>query len=126
MEALHEAGVIHRDLKAENVLVDSYGHIRLADMNAAKRDNNSLPAGGRTRCWHLCCGARGASGQDGLFIAADWWSYGVLLFECLAGRPPTRKTRSWCTPRRGWSMRSSRRTSAASRRSVRGGGGTRR
>ena len=107
VEALHEAGVIHRDLKAENVLVDSYGHIRLADMNAAKLDNR-LSAGGRTYSvvGTPCCGSRGASGQDGLFICSR-----LVVIRRAALRVPrwptsTRKTRSWCTPRRGWSMRS--------------------
>ena len=47
LEALHDAGVIHRDVKTENVLVDAHGHIRLADLNTAKRDT-TLAAGGRT------------------------------------------------------------------------------
>ena len=90
LEALHDAGVIHRDVKAENVLVDSAGHIRLADMNAAKRDG-TLAKGGRT---YSVVGTPFAAapevllGNRGYTTAADWWSYGVLLFECLAGRPP--------------------------------------
>ena len=89
LEAIHEAGVIHRDIKTENVLVDSSGHIRLADMNAAKR-SPALAQGGRT---YSVVGTPHASAPEvllgrGYTTAADYWSYGVLLFECVAGRPP--------------------------------------
>jgi serine/threonine protein kinase len=47
IEALHDAGVIHRDIKAENVLIDALGHVKIADLNAAKRDER-LTSGGRT------------------------------------------------------------------------------
>jgi hypothetical protein len=90
LEALHEAGVIHRDVKTENVLVDSHGHIRLADMNAATRPSPTLAKGGRT---YSVVGTPFAAAPEvlmgkGYTTAADWWSYGVLLFECVAGRPP--------------------------------------
>ena len=89
IEALHEAGVIHRDIKKENVLVDSAGHIRLADLNAAKRDGH-LASGGRT---FTVAGTPYTAAPEvlrgqGYSSAADWWSYGVLLFEAIAGRPP--------------------------------------
>lgn len=51
LEALHLAGVIHRDIKAENVLVDSAGHIRLADYNVAKQAGG-LDDEGRTWAPH--------------------------------------------------------------------------
>ena len=90
LEALHDAGVIHRDIKCENVLVDAWGHIKVADLNAAKRDE-LLASGGRT---YTVAGTPFAaapevlSGRRGYTVTADWWSYGVLLFEALAGRPP--------------------------------------
>ena len=89
LEALHDVHVIHRDVKAENVLVDAHGHIRLADLNTAKRDE-SLGADGRA---YSVVGTPFAAAPEvllgkGYAFAADWWSYGVLLFEALVGRPP--------------------------------------
>ena len=37
VEHLHGRDVLHRDIKAENILVDEAGHVRLADMNVAKQ-----------------------------------------------------------------------------------------
>ena len=95
LEALHQHGVIHRDVKTENVLVDAHGHIRLADLNAAKRDQQ-LAKGGRT---YSVVGTPFAAAPEvllgqGYTTSADWWSFGVLLFECLSGRPPYPKDQS--------------------------------
>ena len=89
LEALHDVHVLHRDVKAENVLVDGHGHIRIADLNTAKRDE-SFGAGGRA---YSVVGTPFAAAPEvllgkGYTHAADWWSYGVLLFEALVGRPP--------------------------------------
>ena len=89
IEALHAASIIHRDVKAENVLVDEAGHIRLADYNVAKRWCG-LAAGERTYsvvCTPFSTAPEVLSGS-GCGTAADWWSYGVVVFEMLAGRPP--------------------------------------
>ena len=89
LEYLHQRGVIHRDVKTENVLIDAQGHVRIADMNVAKHDED-LASGGRT---FTVVGTPFATAPEvlrgrGYSVAADWWSFGIVLFEMLAGRPP--------------------------------------
>ncbi|KAL1504653.1 hypothetical protein AB1Y20_008433 [Prymnesium parvum] len=89
LEYLHEHGVIHRDVKLENVLIDAQGHVRLADLNVAKQDIE-LAMGGRT---YTVVGTPFSTAPEvllskGYSVAADWWSFGVVLFEMIAGVPP--------------------------------------
>ena len=89
LEYLHGEGVIHRDVKAENVLVDEQGHVRLADMNVAKRHG----AGDDAPRTFTLVGTPFSTAPEvlrggGHSFACDWWSFGVLLFEVCAGRPP--------------------------------------
>jgi serine/threonine protein kinase len=89
IEHLHSLNIMHRDIKAANVLLDRSGNVQLCDMGLAK----FLPAGrfSRTRSF---CGTIGSMAPEMALrkrpysIAVDLWSYGVLLFRCLVGRMP--------------------------------------
>ena len=92
LEALHQHGVIHRDVKTENVLVDAHGHA-VADLNAAKRDQQ-LAKGGRTYSVVGTPFAAPRYFRARLHDVRRRWSFGVLLFECLSGRLPYPKDQS--------------------------------
>lgn len=89
LDAAHERGLVHRDVKPSNVLVDSRGHVYLADFGLSRRIEDSTVRPGEERS--LGTVAYVAPEQirgDELDGRADLYSLGCMLYECLAGRPP--------------------------------------
>lgn len=87
LDHLHKVGIVYRDLKPENILLDSDGHIKLTDFGLSKE---SIFDAKKTFSF---CGtveymAPEVVNRKGHGTAADWWSYGVLMFEMLTGSLP--------------------------------------
>ncbi|CBY20921.1 unnamed protein product [Oikopleura dioica] len=86
IEACHARGVLHNDIKPENVLVTSDGHMVLTDFGIAELLLPGEKTFGRYGTpLYMSPESLQIKGHD---FQADWWSLGVMAFELLAGYVP--------------------------------------
>uniref|UniRef100_A0A8C1TVG6 cGMP-dependent protein kinase n=1 Tax=Cyprinus carpio TaxID=7962 RepID=A0A8C1TVG6_CYPCA len=83
---LHGKGIVYRDLKPENLLLDGEGYVKMTDFGFAKK----IGLGKKT--WTFCGTPEYVAPEvimnKGHDFGADCWSLGILIFELLIGSPP--------------------------------------
>ncbi|KAE8631842.1 hypothetical protein XENTR_v10001321 [Xenopus tropicalis] len=87
LQYLQKYGVVHRDLDTENILLNEEGHVKIADFGLACI--NQLGS----KAYHGIAGASGYMAPEVLAdtaydASADWWSFGVVVYEMATGKLP--------------------------------------
>nr|XP_014350699.1 PREDICTED: ribosomal protein S6 kinase alpha-4 [Latimeria chalumnae] len=89
LEHLHKLGIVYRDIKLENILLDSDGHVVLTDFGLSKE----FLTDEKERTYSFCgtieyMAPEIIRGKMGHGKSVDWWSLGILMFELLTGASP--------------------------------------
>ncbi|KAJ1507759.1 RAC-gamma serine/threonine-protein kinase [Coelomomyces lativittatus] len=84
---LHEHGIVYRDLKLENILLDEEGHIKITDFGLCKEGI------GQNDVTSTFCGtpeylAPEILEEENYGRSVDWWALGIVMYELLIGKPP--------------------------------------
>lgn len=87
LEFLHSKNIVYRDLKLDNIMLSSDGHVKIVDFGLCKENIGPF---GMTFTY---CGTPDTIAPEvilgnGYTRAVDWWSYGVVIYELYERSPP--------------------------------------
>nr|CAD7432303.1 unnamed protein product [Timema monikensis] len=88
LEHLHTQGIVYRDCKPENILLDDHGHVRISDLGLAVE----IPEGEmvRGRVGTVGYMAPEVIDNEKYTFSPDWFSFGCLIYEMIEGQAPFR------------------------------------
>ena len=91
-KAIHAAGIVHRDIKPENILYrllpSGELHFLLTDFGVARLHEQSSTITGQSLLTYEYASPEQFNNPKSVGLATDYYSLGVVLYECLAGRVP--------------------------------------
>jgi len=88
LQHAHQNGIIHRDIKPQNILVHADGHIKVADFGIARMANSSTLTKGDSVMGSVHYFSPEQAQGQGTDVTSDLYSVGVTLYEMLTGRVP--------------------------------------
>ena len=86
IEAMHKKNILYRDLKPENVLIDSDGYLKITDFGLSKQDIEKT--GAKSICGTPEYIAPEIISKKPYGKPVDWWTFGSFVYEMMAGTPP--------------------------------------
>ncbi|MBL7258427.1 serine/threonine-protein kinase [Paractinoplanes lichenicola] len=88
LEAAHEAGIVHRDVKPSNLIIKADGTVVLVDFGVARSASSSTLTGAREVVGTAMYIAPEQVSKETTGPPADLYALGVVAYHCLAGHPP--------------------------------------
>ncbi len=88
LQHAHQNGIIHRDIKPQNILVHADGHIKVADFGIARMANSSTLTRGDSVMGSVHYFSPEQAQGKGTDVTSDLYSVGLTLYEMLTGRVP--------------------------------------
>ena len=88
LEHAHRNGIVHRDIKPQNILVHADGHIKVADFGIARIANSSTLTKGDNVMGSVHYFSPEQARGEGANTTSDLYSTGIVLYEMLTGRVP--------------------------------------
>ncbi|KAL7713505.1 Protein kinase C [Entamoeba marina] len=87
IEHLHSSRIVYRDIKPENILIDSDGYLRLTDFGLSKENV------GKDNTTGTFCGTPEYLAPEVVIgknyaESVDWWGFGILIYEMIHGNAP--------------------------------------
>jgi 3-phosphoinositide dependent protein kinase-1 len=99
---IHESQILHRDVKPENILLDTKWHIKITDFGSAKMLDQDTPTGPETHKRASFVGTAEYCSPELLndqraSFASDVWALGCILYQFLVGMTPFKSTNEYQT-----------------------------
>ena len=88
LEEAHKAGIIHRDIKLQNIILDKKNRLKILDFGLAKLKGTSKITGDLSRVGTVYYMSPEQAQGEEVDLRTDIWSLGVVLYELATGRPP--------------------------------------